>query len=95
MQEQFNSLSKELMGANEERIIKEQEISFWKDKYEVFQMTRRNSSTTRACLFQIDLQSKPIKSEIKFGADIIRTFLSNTKFCPGSKQHKTEDLNST
>lgn len=33
MQEQFNSLSKELMAANEERIIKEHEIEYWKEKY--------------------------------------------------------------
>jgi hypothetical protein len=36
MQEQFASLSKELLAANEERIIKEQEIAFWKAKTQVY-----------------------------------------------------------
>lgn len=35
MQEQFNVLSRELLATNEERIIKEQEVQFWKDKCKV------------------------------------------------------------
>jgi hypothetical protein len=35
MQEQFQTLNKELMAANEERIVKEQEIEHWKHKYTV------------------------------------------------------------
>ena len=34
MQEQFNMLNKELMAANEERIVGEQEIQYWRQKYQ-------------------------------------------------------------
>lgn len=35
MNEQFNSLNRELLAANEERIAKDQEIEYWKQKYTV------------------------------------------------------------
>ena len=89
MQEQFNTLNKELMAANEERIVKEQEIHFWRNKYLVLFVWNRQQKDRSAA----DNSTKRQKSKNSLKRSRGGTSLtpsSNTKFSTMKSKRRTE-----